>query len=177
MRKLIIAIAAVAALTFGLASCSSGPSKSEKQRNAAIHQRTDAYGRSVDAHPVPKTENFPLRGALAESVARQDKVNHPWYIYILGDNGNAIGYYVGKTVPVNQCDFLSSTQDINTNYDSDMIVQAPSVEGVYYGESACDVWFFFDQATNAEIQIRGVNYFTSDQPLRIDAQPITVAPK
>ena len=47
-------------------------------------------------------------------------------------------------------------------------------DGVYYGSSTCDAWFFFDAATNAEIQIRGVNFYTSDQPLRLNAQAIKV---
>jgi len=60
------------------------------------------------------------------------------------------------------------------------VITAPSLDGIYYGgggaAAGCDEWFFFDSATNALIKIRGVKFFTADQPLSLNAEPITVAP-
>lgn len=156
----------------------SGPSPSDA-RKQAVESRADAFNRAMRLYPDPKTSNFPLRKALVEMTTRQDKIHHPWYIYILGQNGNAIGYYVGKTVPENACNFLSSTEDVYNNSDGGALkMQSPSYDGVYYGNAACDAWFFFDTATNALIQIRGVAFFSSDQPLKLESKPqkISVTP-
>lgn len=171
---LLIGVGFIAMLLMGSSGCDS--SQSDQQRNQAIKERSTAFSRAERIAPTPKTVNFPLRKALVEFTERQDLVDHPWYIYILGMNGNIIGYYVGKTVPINTCDFLSSTQDV---YSDSLALQAPSLDGIYYGgsgsSSGCDAWFFFDSTTNALIQIRGIGFYAADQPLRVEAKPIRVA--
>lgn len=176
---LVIALALLAAIVAG---CSSGNRTADKQRKTAIEERTQAFSRAEHAVPTPKPINFPLRKALAEFTERQDLTNHPWYVYLLGMNGNAVSYYVARTVPINACDFLSSTQDVHQygdHGDAALALTAPSLDGIYYGgsgsSSGCDSWFFFDSATNALVQIRGVNWYAADQPLRVDAKPIKVA--
>lgn len=158
----------------GSAIAYSGPSPSDARKNA-VNNRADAFNRAVSLFPDPKTQNFPMRKALVEFTQREDLLNHPWYVYILGMNGNVIGYYVAKAAPENSCNFLSSTQDIYSNDHGLIPMQSPSYDGVYYGSSTCDEWFFFDAATNALIKIRGVNFYTADQPLKLDAQAIKVA--
>lgn len=58
-------------------------------------------------------------------------------------------------------------------------MQSPSYDGIYYGNSNCDVWVFNDAATNAIIKIGGTKMFIADQPLRLASKPvqITVKPK
>lgn len=159
-------------------SCSDQPATADQQREQALKQRTQAFARAEAQIPTPTPQNFPLRRALAEFTDRQDLVNHPWYIYLLGQNGNTIGYYVAKTVPINACDFLSSTQQVHNSDQGSTVLTAPSLDGIYYGgsgaASGCDSWFFFDYSSNALIQIRGVNWYSADKPLAIDAQPIKV---
>lgn len=152
----------------------------EKQRKQSIESRAEAFARAESIAPLPKTNNFPLRKALVEFTERQDLIDHLWYVYILADTGNIIGYYVAQTVPVNACNFLSSTEDVGTQYEGDPVLTAPSLDGIYYGgsgaSSGCDAWFFFDSATDALVQIRGVKFFTADQPLLLDAEPILISP-
>lgn len=95
-----------------------------------------------------------------------------------------VGYCVGQTVPINACNFLSSTERVEFFKDSwgdgktFLKLTAPSLDGIFYGgggtSSGCDSWFWFDAATDALIQIRGINWYAVDQPLRIEAEPITV---
>lgn len=178
MRNVVLVV--VSLFLFTACAAASTPSPAD-QRKTAVHARAEVFDRAQKAIPAPRTQNFPLRRTLAEMTARQDLLHHPWYVYILGENGNAIGYYVAKTVPINACDYLDSTEDIWTDSsgDSSQRMTAPSRDGIYYGgggaSSTCDAWVFLDVATNALIQIRGVNFFSSDQPLRLDAKPIKVA--
>lgn len=169
---------AVAAMALLLVACyEDDPNRS---RTESVNQRNMLFSRAEAAAPNPIPGNFPVRRALVEFTERQDLLGHPWYVYILADTGNVIGYYVAKTRPVNSCTSLSSTEDVD--YDSDggnIILTAPSLDGVFYGGSGasarCDAWFFFDSATDALIEIRGVDFYTTDQPLRLEAEPILVA--
>lgn len=169
---LVIALVALLAL-----AC--GGSKSEEQRNSSVESRTDTFARAESKYPMPRTENFPLREALVQFTERQDLVNHPTYVYVLADTGQIIGYYVAKTYPVNMCAFLSSTEDVRGSANGDLILTAPSLDGIYYGgagsSSSCDGWFFFDNATNALVELIGVKLFIADQPLRVEAQEFQVA--
>lgn len=179
MRRVALAITGLACV-LALTACDSGTNgQLQNQRKESIQQRSQAFARAENAAPAPRTVNFPLRKALVEFTKRQDLENHPWYIYILGLNGNAVAYYVGQTVPVNSCNFLSSTEAVDSSDSGKVVLTAPSLDGIYYGgggaAAGCDSWFFFDAATDALIQIRGVNWYAADQPLRVEAKAIKVA--
>jgi len=149
----------------------------DNARERSVKQRNEVFSQAENLYPNPAPQNFPSRAALVEFTLRQDMINHPWYVYILGDNGNTLGYYVAKTRPINSCNFLSSTEAVD--YNNNLVLTAPSLDGIYYGGSGasagCDTWFFFDQSSNALIEIRGVKFFTADQPLKLNAEPILVA--
>lgn len=151
-------------------------SNSDFQREEAIVTRSKAFARAEALYPVPWTQNFPMRQALVKYTERQDLINHPYYIYVLADTGNIIGYYVAQSQPVNINAFLSSTQD-TYGADGRVVLDAPSLDGIFYGgagASASDGWFFFDAETDALVILYGVKLFVADQPLRIEAKPITV---
>lgn len=180
-RKFLILLGVMFLASFSIigADCEEGNKTLQEQRADSINTRAESFSRAENQHPVPRNENFPIRDALVEFTIRQDLVNHPWYTYIFGDNGNVIGYYVTKTGPINSCNFLSSTEEVRDGgKSSDIILTAPSIDGIYYGgggsQGSCDKWFFFDYTTNAMIEIRGLNFFTSDRPLLINAEPIRV---
>ncbi len=165
-------------------SCSNGDTRGniDQQRQQAVQQRADVYQSAASVAPPPRPVNFPLRKALVEFTNREDMLDHPWYVYILGDNGNTIGYYVAKSAPVNSCAFLSSTEQVWTggqDGNASQVLTAPSLDGIYYGGSGsatgCDEWFLFDLATNALIKFRGLHFYVADQPLRIQADAIKVA--
>lgn len=168
MRRLkqVVGVAVTGLLLLvGLAACDEGAD----QRQTAIEGRWNNMEQAVTKYPDPKQINFPIRQALVKYTQRQDAVNHPWYIYIMGMNGNYVGYFVGQTYPVNACNFLSSTQQVNTYGSSgNAVIEAPSLDGVYYGNSQCDVFFFFDSATDSMQTFKAPMFFASDMPLDLD---------
>jgi hypothetical protein len=171
---------AVVVSAVALASSACGPDSSKpniaNQARQAAHSRADTYQKAVDQVPTPRITNFPRRKTLADSTVRQSLPNHPWYVYVLGQNGNIVNYFVAKSVPVNDCDYLSSTQDVHYPDSGTYILDAPSLEGIYQSASGCNTLTFFDLTTNAEIQVSTTNMSTyvTDRPLRVDAQPIKV---
>lgn len=177
MRRALIVIAALGALALG---CSQYEGT---QYERAVEQREIVFEAAELAHPVPNLVNFPLRAALVKFTQRQDMLDHPWFVYVLGDNGNVIGYYVAQTKPINSCNFLSSTEKMVEGGSSgtSQVLTAPSLDGIFYGgggsAASCDAWFWFDAATDTLVEIRGVKFFVADSPLALEAEPITVAPQ
>ena len=140
------------------------------QQNAAQRTRAEAYAKALAVNPQPIPNNFLARRMLIKYVERQDTPDHPFYVYVLGQTGNVVGYYVSQAAPVNVCAFLSYAGEGD-----------PSLDGIFYGgsgsSSGCDGWFIFDAATDALIVVYGGQMFVSDQPLRLEAKPITVQTK
>lgn len=151
----------------------------QASRADAVDFRDDNFARAQALHPEPAQQNFPLRELLVEYTNRQDLVNHPWYTYILGENGNATHYFVSTTMPLNACTFLSSSEDVRKSSNGDLIMTAPSLDGIFYGgsgaSSACSGWIVKDAATNAMLIIYGDKLLVSDQPLLLDTQPVRIA--
>lgn len=181
MRKLIIALGLGLLLVAGTAgSCDAREAEkiSDKSRRDSLDFRAEQMHDAEVLIPIRSNSNFPRRAALEEYNHRTDRVGTPYYIYILAETGNIIGYYVATTDPVNACAFLASTEDIETRSEGVVVLTSPSLDGMYYGGSGasagCDEWFFFDAATNAMIKIRGVNFFVADQPLALQADAIQV---
>jgi hypothetical protein len=151
-------------------------SEDDESRRADTAQREENFERAESVHPIPADllSNFPMREALIKMTLRQDEINHPWYIYLYALDGTPMGYYVGETYPQNMCNFLSSSEkliDIPDDGDSapDFIVQAPSLDGVFYGGSgasgACNTLFFFDLQTDAMYTFNTPIWQASDKPI------------
>ena len=173
MRRMILLIAALAALAVLVAGCG-GKSSAEQQREQAVNQRISGFAAAQAQVPTPTIKNFPRRKTLADAVVRQSLPNHPWYVYVLGQNGNIVNYFVAKSVPVNDCDYLSSTDNIQTVKGDNWDLSSPSLEGIYQSQTGCNTLTFFDLATDAEVQVSSLQTFVTDRPLKVQAQPIKV---
>jgi hypothetical protein len=170
--RVIITSLLLALAVMSLVACGGeGTRSGDEQIEQAVNGRWKNFDRASQKYPDPQLQNFPLRNVLLEMTLRQDMVNHPWYIYLFGQNGNMIGHYVGTTVPINACNFLSSSEDIyQDNEGGNMPVQAPSLDGMYYGTATCDAWVFIDAASNSLVQIRGMAFHASEAPMILDAE-------
>jgi type II secretory pathway pseudopilin PulG len=185
MRKLILLplLLILGAVLF--AGCggnsNDGGQSAQQQRQQAIQQRTRAFGKAQAQVPTPSPTNFPRRQTLADAVKRQSLPHHPWYVYELGQNGNIVNYFVAKSVPVNDCDYLSATQNVVTAGDNGndgaagvVVLDSPSLEGIYQSGSGCNTLTFFDLATDAEVQVTAIGSIITDRPLKIDAEAVKI---
>ena len=172
--KVIFGLLIVATLFLVATAC--GDTK--ESRRESISFRDQNFARAEAKFPLPTQQNFPLRELLVEYTERQDMVNHPWYTYILGENGNVVSYFVSTTMPLNACAFLSSTEDVMHGADGDLVLTAPSLDGIFYGGSgasvACTGWIVKDAATNAMGIIYGDKLLVFDQPLLLDTEPVRI---
>lgn len=173
--KVIPMIIVAAFVLMGASECDGTDQGADDNRKDAVSQRQANFDRAEAMWPAPTDlSNFPLRRALVEFTRRQDLINHPWYIYIMGMNGEPVGYFVGQTYPISTCNFLSSTDQFVDLPDSVWggPISAPSYDGIFYGgggsSAACQGFFFFDVTTNAMHTFVAPFWFASDQPLNLD---------
>lgn len=153
-----------------------GHAGSDTMRQKAVVARENNFSRAEVMWPAPTDlSNFPMRQALVDFTERQDLINHPWYIYLLGQNGDYIGYYVGKTYPQSVCNFLSSTERFVDLPDAQWgTATSPSYDGVFYGNCNPNEMFFFDATTNAMITFVSNMWFAADAPFDITVKPLNV---
>lgn len=170
MKKTIQAIFVLALSVFVLAGCNQGMTTSEKQEAT----RDALMTRANNNTPIPEIRNFLAREAVAEYMRRMDQANKLFYIYILADNGQFVGYHVARTQTVNICTFMAPTDKIEKTRGHYWKRAAPANDGLYYGAGACNVDYFFDSATDALLQLKGLNYIISDMPLALDVKPLKV---
>lgn len=180
MHKITVLIVGIIVAMMAVLAIACDEEIGKEQREESARTRIESQERAEAVVPVRESTNYPARRALEEFSWRVDQIDRIWYVYILGDNGNIIGYYAAQTRPVNSCTFLSSTEIVqDTGEGSGIVLTAPSLDGIYYGgagaSAGCDAWFFFDAATDAMVEIRGVKFFTADQPLLLEADPIRIA--
>lgn len=169
MRKtlpLLTLILTVLGLLF--AGCNNVPSADQTNNQA----RDKLMNRATTQVPVPDVHNFIARKNLAEYMRRMDNPSKVWYVYLLGDNGNIIGYHVG-TYPQSVCTFMTPPKKEQDAYNGSVVVPAPGLDGVYYGSGGCNSSFMFDESTGAMVLIGGLKFLAYDQPLDIKAQPLT----
>ncbi len=177
MRKLIAIPLGLllAGSMMGNKGCEAAPPTA---RETNMKAQASLMDRATATVPVPQVNNFLSREAVAKQVKRLDEKGKLFYVYILGDNGQQLGYYVSNTRPVATCSLLTPPDDIwerhmgNGGYSTQRIT-APGLGGTY-SPGPCGSVFFFDAATDAYIEIAGLNYFVSDQPLSVKSEPIKI---
>lgn len=174
--KTSILLATVTAVALSLAGCKVESDSSTREQGQKEQERI--MDRATTKVPTYTPSNFLTREAVDKWMRRMDTPDKTFYIYLIGDTGNQIGYYVGQTRPISVCTLLTPP-DRETIYGGTSsgytatVTAAPSLDGVY-GKGGCNSYFFFDATTDAYIEIQGMDFFVADQPLNVDAEPIGI---
>lgn len=175
MRLLKPATLAVVIGMVALTGCKEGESSS---RADGAKTQESLMKRAQAKTPVPQVSNFLTRDAVAKWMRRMDTPDKTFYVYLMGNNGQQLGYYVAQTRPISNCTLMTPPDKLHywssgNSGKATAVTQAPSLDGVY-STGGCDSYFFFDAATDAFVEINGLNFYVSDQPLAIEAEPIRV---
>lgn len=156
-------------------SCETDTIDLTDQRTDSVNQRVSSMEKAEALYPAPINKNFPIREVLVEYTKRQDLTNHPWYTYVFSDTGAITHYFVSTTLPISTNAFLGSTESIYYSSYGNLVMTAPSLDGVYYGgsgsTSADAGWIFIDANTNALGVIYGCKIMTFDAPLLLETEP------
>jgi hypothetical protein len=179
MRKLIYLLCGLF-LTAGLLGNTSCNQERPTARETNVVAQQDLMTRATQAVPVPRVSNFLNREAVAKQVTRLDEKGKLFYIYLFGDNGQQMGYFVAYTRPVATCSLLTPPDDVWKYGDTgrtSQALKAPGLGGVWNPGNCGPNYFFFDASTDAYIEFGDFKYFISDQPLSLKAEPIHVNTK
>jgi hypothetical protein len=103
------------------------------------------------------------------------------YVYLQAGNGQLIGYYIFKGLPVSYCTALTPTWTYEGTPDDgsdikDQRVPAPGVDGVYYSGGQCNSFYGKDATTGAYLEFTAggsQNVLIYDRPLpRQNVEPL-----
>lgn len=184
MRRLTttaLALLTAGGLALGLTGCeddtdTSSRSKESKARSSNYDElvarqpaRTGSYS------PTRETKNFWIDTWMKSP-------NKLSYVYIQNANGQ-YGYFILKGLPVTYCVSLLppevKVRGSLGQYDGDLIVQGPSMDGTYSSGSNCNAYYGKDATTGAYVEFsvgQNQSYFLYDQPLDLpqfqDAKPM-----
>jgi len=148
--------------------------------------RNNGYSRLARQQPAHTMDYSPSRDTINFWIDTWGKPGKLSYVYLLASNGQMIGYYVFKGLPVSYCasltpnyDFLDDVTDVqgNThNVDGVQQVPAPGVDGVYYSGGQCSAYYGKDATTNSYIEYtvgQGISALVYERPLpRQDLEPL-----
>lgn len=170
IRMGVLPIAAIAVLGTTAGACSDDGDKSSRgKEKAAAGSNYDRLVANQPARtgfysPTRETKNFWIDTWM-------QKPNKKSYVYVQNANGE-YGYFIFKGLPVSYCVSLLPPEvkqrgDLG-QYDGDMVVQGPSMDGTYSSGSNCNTMYGKDAETGAYVEFSiGTNqsYFLYDQPL------------
>lgn len=183
MRRLALGLTlALAALA--LAACA-GENDTAGSNETKIRQTS--YTRLAAAQPAHTMDYSPSRDTInfwIDTWGKQPGKNS--YVYLLASNGQMIGYYVFKGLPVSYCAALTPTyQFLDEVIDEKgktrdpggfFQVPAPGVDGVYYSGGQCSAYYGRDASSNSYLEYtigQGISALIYERPLpRQDVEPL-----
>jgi len=170
IKRGTVAVALAAVGIVGLSACEGDGDKSSRgKEKKAAGSNYDRLVANQPAHtgtysPTRDTKNFWIDTWMKKPGKKS-------YVYIQNANGE-YGYFIFKGLPVSYCVSLLPPEvkargDLG-QYDGDMVVQGPSMDGTYSSSSNCNTMYGVDAETGAYVEFSiGMNqsYFLYDQPL------------
>lgn len=174
---LLLLVSAVA-----LAGCTTDKSAQGNE----VRIRNNGYARLARQQPAHTMDYSPSRDTINFWIDTWGKPGKLSYVYLLASNGQMIGYYVFKGLPVSYCasltpnyDFLDDVTDVQGkthNVAGVQQVPAPGVDGVYYSGGQCSAYYGKDATTNSYIEYtvgQGISALIYERPLpRQDVEPL-----
>lgn len=176
MRYLIGVI--LAALLLAAVGC--GTTETSQGNEAKLRQTS--YDRLTKAQPAHTMDYSATRETINFWIDTWSKPGKLSYVYLISSNGQDLGYYVFKGLPVSYCasltpnyEFIDLPGDGNSKEYGPQ-VPAPSVDGVYYSGGQCNTYYGRDATTNSYLEYTigsGISALVYERPLpRQDAEPL-----
>lgn len=174
-RKQVIRGVLVPAVGVIVLATTAGACDDEKDNSSRGKEKASAqsnYDRLVANQPAHTGDYSPTRETknfwIDTWMKKPGKLS---YVYIQNAQGQ-YGYYILKGLPVTYCVGLLppevKTRGDLGQYDGDLIVQGPSMDGTYSSSSNCNTMYGKDAETGAYLEWTvGMNqsYFLYDQPM------------
>jgi len=174
MIKIGLALAAVFGL-MSLTSCTSSEPSSQQQEDKSRQSNYDQLVKNQPAHTMDYSPTRATKNFWIDTWNQPGKLS---YVYLMNANGDLIGYYVFKGLPVSYCVSLIPPYQLVHEGDTGggYVVPGPSVDGTFASSANCNTLYGEDATTGAYIEFTvgmGMNTLVYDQPLaRQDVVPL-----
>ncbi|WP_433465169.1 hypothetical protein [Spirillospora sp. CA-128828] len=162
LRRTLVLLATAAVALFSLVSCTDSSGEQEQDRTLG------GYTKLVTQQPSQTMSYSPTRNTANFWIKTWDKPGKLSYVYLQNSDGDLLGYYVFKGLPVPYCVSLTPPDQVSGRGDYGVVRKAPSVDGVYYGQGDCSRYFGIDATTGGYVEYTaglGINVLLYDQPL------------
>lgn len=167
-----VGIIVLLVLAVGLTACTSENDTAKKERGI----RANGYAKLAAQQPAHTMDYSPSRDSINFWIDTWGKPGKLSYVYLLASNGQMIGYYVFKGLPVSYCAALTPTYDIYRSDQGNLALPAPGVDGVYYSGGQCSAYYGKDATTGSYLEYtvgQGISALVYERPLpRQDVEPL-----
>lgn len=151
------------------------PDDSTKQGQVVQEENMRA---AIARIPVPTVRQFTTRTSIARWVENANQPDQTRYIYVTLQGVGILGYFVSDAPPVNICTSLTPPvreYRVGGGAGPNPLGPAPALDGVYYGGSGCNMYYFFDAATGEQVDIgAGVGFMSLSSPMAIDTPRLNI---
>lgn len=181
MRSLIGTVIAVAMVVASIGITTACSARDDSSQSRESQSRQSSYDRQVANQPARTMGYSPTRETINFWIATWDKPNKLSFVYLIASNGQKVGYFVFKGLPVSYCASLTPNyefRDVPGDGDSvpDFQVPAPGVDGVYYSGGQCNTYYGRDATTNSYLEYNvgtGISALVYERPLPLsDVEPL-----
>ncbi len=163
-RVVIMVMGALVAGSLMLGGCGEDTSPQDQERKT----NQQNYEDQVNKQPADTMEYSPTREGVNKWIDRWDEPGKLSYVYMVNADGEITGYYILEGLPISYCASLTPTEKVEWDYEGNVVVKNPSMDGVYYSGGQCNQYYGFDASTGAYIEFSiggSQNYYLLDQPL------------
>lgn len=170
MKKVFILLGIVLFLT----ACNDQPNAQREEQG----RQQGNYENLVAKQPAKSMKHSSTRDTVNFWMETWDKPNKLSYVYLQASNGQLVGYYIFKGLPVSYCVSLTPPFRLEGNSNGALVVvPAPAMDGVYYGgEGACNTYYGRDATTDSYMEYTvgtGISALIYEEPLpRQDVEPL-----
>jgi hypothetical protein len=168
-KKISIAAIAVAAAV-GLGACEASEPDATSRENTS---RMGTYEKLQESQPALTMDYSPTRATKNFWIETWDEPGKLAFVYLLGSEGNVIGYYIFEGLPVSYCTSLvPPVREYRVDGDGSttqgVLGPAPSVDGTFSSASNCDTYYGKDATTGTYLEYKagfGINPLVMEEPM------------
>lgn len=167
MRKTVAAVVIV--LSLFVIACEPPKEAADKEQQK---QSQNYEGLAIN-QPAEDMAYSPTRETARKWAKTWEERSKLSYVYVFAANGQEMGYYIFKGLPVSYCASLTPPDKVDRvpisgSVDPAVVRDAPAMDGVYYGNCNYQQLYGYDAVSGTYYEFTGggsFNYFLSDQPM------------
>lgn len=143
---------AIAAVIGASADSCDGQSSADKAKSQEQSAQDRSYTTQVRAEPE-HVMTYPMtRKTINFWIDTWNKPGQLAYVYLRNVNGDPVGYYVTRGLPVSYCVSLSPTEHVRDDDSGNLQIKDPSIDAAFYSGGDCLRYYAQDANTGKYLE-------------------------